>query len=152
MPRGAQILQENLEALGLRVEITQLPRPCYFSKIATPGEAASTSAGWAGSTLAPTREMILDLHVRRYARSAGPRTSETCRTSTRRVQPTLLDEASRLTGARARSAYGELDVELSRDAAPAIPLRTLNAFAFVSARVGCVVMNPDLDLTAVCLK
>ena len=41
---------------------------------------------------------------------------------------------------------------LSRDAAPAIPFASLNAWAFVSARVGCVVMNPHLDLTAVCLK
>jgi hypothetical protein len=27
-----------------------------------------------------------------------------------------------------------------------------NAWAFVSARIGCVVMNPAFDLTAVCLK
>ena len=27
-----------------------------------------------------------------------------------------------------------------------------NTWAFVSARTGCVVMNPSLDLTAVCLK
>ena len=33
----------------------------------------------------------------------------------------LLDEASRLTGAARDRAYGELDVMLSRDAAPAIP-------------------------------
>ena len=41
---------------------------------------------------------------------------------------------------------------LSRDAAPAIPFAGLNAWAFVSAKVGCVIMNPFLDLTAVCLK
>ena len=64
----------------------------------------------------------------------------------------LFDEASRLTGDERYRAYGELDVQLSRDAAPAIPIANLNAIAFVSARVGCVVMNPYLDLTAVCLK
>ena len=41
---------------------------------------------------------------------------------------------------------------LARDAAPAIPIANLNAIAFVSARAGCVVLNPYLDLTAVCLK
>ena len=55
----------------------------------------------------------------------------------------LLEEASRLTGAKRDQAYRELDVMLSRDAAPAIPFAALNAWAFVSARVGCVVMNPQ---------
>jgi hypothetical protein len=64
----------------------------------------------------------------------------------------LLEEASRLTGAARYRAYGELDVRLSRDAAPAIPFAALNAWAFVSKRTGCVIMNPGLDLTAVCLK
>ena len=63
----------------------------------------------------------------------------------------LLDQASRLTGDERYRAYGELDVRLSRDAAPAIPISVVNALAFVSARTGCVLMNPWLDLTAVCL-
>ena len=41
---------------------------------------------------------------------------------------------------------------LARDVAPAIPISVVNALAFVSARTRCVVMNPSLDLTAVCLK
>jgi hypothetical protein len=45
-----------------------------------------------------------------------------------------------------------LDVELARDAAPAIAVENPNTWAFVSARAGCIVMNPRLDLTAVCLK
>jgi hypothetical protein len=64
----------------------------------------------------------------------------------------LLDRASRLTGEVRFRAYGELDVQLSRDAAPAIPFAVFNNLAFVSKRTGCVVMNPFLDLTAVCLK
>ena len=43
-------------------------------------------------------------------------------------------------------------MQLSRDAAPAVPFAVFNFFTFVSARVGCVVINPGLDLTAVCLK
>ena len=66
----------------------------------------------------------------------------------------LLDRASRLTGEERYRAYGELDVLLSRDAAPAIPVSATNFFTFVSPRVGCVVLNGfgDLALTAVCLK
>ena len=64
----------------------------------------------------------------------------------------LLDEASRLSGNARERAYGELDIRLSRDAAPAIPWAALNSIDFVSPRVGCVSFNPSLDLTAVCLK
>ena len=64
----------------------------------------------------------------------------------------LLDKAARLTGDKRYRAYQALDLQLSRDAAPAIPVTILNAFTFVSARVGCVVVNPNLKLTAVCLK
>jgi len=64
----------------------------------------------------------------------------------------LLDEASRLTGAKRDEAYAKLDVEISRDAAPAIPYAFQNATTFVSKRTGCVVRNPLIDVTAACLK
>jgi hypothetical protein len=32
------------------------------------------------------------------------------------------------------------------------PVAVVNQQTFVSARVGCIVLNPLLDLTAVCLK
>ena len=64
----------------------------------------------------------------------------------------LLERASRLTGPARYRAYGDFDVQLARDAAPAIGVVNANIWAFVSARTGCVVMNPSLDLTAVCLK
>ena len=45
-----------------------------------------------------------------------------------------------------------MDVQLVRDVAPAVAVLNGNTWAFVSSRTGCVVMNPVLDLTAVCLK
>ena len=41
----------------------------------------------------------------------------------------LLDDASRLTGAARYRAYGELDVQISRDAAPMIPVSRVSTFA-----------------------
>ena len=49
-------------------------------------------------------------------------------------------------------AYGALDVRLARDAAPLAALDVLSEVTLVSARVGCIVLRPVLDLTAVCLK
>ena len=43
-------------------------------------------------------------------------------------------------------------MQISRDAAPAIPYAYDNALTLVSARTGCVIVNPYLDLAAVCLK
>ena len=64
----------------------------------------------------------------------------------------LLDRARSLTGPARYRAYGDLDVRLARDAAPAVAVLNTKAWTFVSSRVGCVIANPNLDLTAVCLK
>jgi hypothetical protein len=64
----------------------------------------------------------------------------------------LLERAAGLTGQARYRAYGDLDVQLAREVAPAVAVLNTNSWAFVSSRVGCVVMNPSLDLTAVCLK
>jgi ABC-type transport system substrate-binding protein len=64
----------------------------------------------------------------------------------------LLNSADRLAGAARDRAFGRIDLELARDAAPAIPYAYDNSMTLVSRRTGCVVLNPDLDLDAVCLK
>ena len=63
-----------------------------------------------------------------------------------------LDRASRLVGQRRYAMYGRLDVDLARDAAPAIAYAYDNALTLVSKRVGCIVLNPYLDLAAACLR
>ena len=63
-----------------------------------------------------------------------------------------LRRASRLTGEARYRAYGRLDVELARDEAPAVAYGVDSALTLVSARTGCVIVNPYLDLAAVCLK
>jgi hypothetical protein len=60
--------------------------------------------------------------------------------------------AARLRGGPRYRAYGDLDVQLARDAAPMVGVEYVNAATLVSNRVGCVVVRPLLDLTAVCLK
>ena len=65
----------------------------------------------------------------------------------------LLEEASRLpVGPERYRRYGELDVDIARNAAPVVAFAYDRALTLVSARTGCVVVNPYLDLAAVCLK
>jgi peptide/nickel transport system substrate-binding protein len=67
-----------------------------------------------------------------------------------------LDAASKLTGAARLTAYSRLDEEISREAAPYIPMSTFNVPVFYSARIGCQVWSSvphyELDVAALCLK
>ena len=60
--------------------------------------------------------------------------------------------SSRLTGSARYRAYGRLDVDLSRNGAPAVAYENESILTLVSKRTGCLVLNPFLDLAAVCLK
>ena len=65
----------------------------------------------------------------------------------------LLDAASRLpVGSERYRRYGELDVDIAKNAAPAIAFAYDNTLTLVGPRTGCVIVNPELDLAAVCLK
>ncbi len=64
----------------------------------------------------------------------------------------LMRQAGRLRGQERYRAYAELDIRLARDAAPLAAVSFFNETTLVSERVGCVVLRPSLDLTAVCLK
>jgi hypothetical protein len=60
--------------------------------------------------------------------------------------------AARLSGATRYRAYAKLEHQLVHDAAPLVAFATKNTPTLVSARVGCKILNPGLDLAAVCLK
>ena len=60
--------------------------------------------------------------------------------------------ANLLQGAARQKAYRDLDLLLTREAAPLVPLDVLNDATLVSARVGCVLRRPSLVLTTVCLE
>src|SRR5439155_17277754 len=65
----------------------------------------------------------------------------------------LLDRASKLPIGQARNlAYRKLDIQLARDAAPAVAYSYDNRLTLVGPRTGCVIVKPGLDLAAVCLK
>jgi hypothetical protein len=63
----------------------------------------------------------------------------------------LMRKAARLQGAQRYRTYGVLGVRLAGEA-PSAAVSFLNEPTLVSRRVGCIVLRPTLDLTAVCLK
>jgi peptide/nickel transport system substrate-binding protein len=143
----AQILQRNLKAIGIELEIKQFPSPLIFEKLQTPGEPFDIArVTWVYSP-DPSVLSIFD------GRNIGQPDSQNWSYFNSPKYNRLLEEASRLPPGPGRyGAYGELDVELARSGVPAIPYAYLNALTLVGPRTGCVVVNPTLDLAAVCLK
>jgi ABC-type oligopeptide transport system substrate-binding subunit len=134
----AQVLKRNLKAIGIRLEIKQFPLGVMFQKLDTPGEPYDLA--WVGLGAAYSDPAAFFDGFNEFSHLKSPRYKR------------QLELAGQLSGPARYRAYGKLDVELARDAAPAIGAININAWAFVSARTGCVVMNPSFDLTAVCLK
>jgi peptide/nickel transport system substrate-binding protein len=66
-----------------------------------------------------------------------------------------MDNAANLSGAARYAAYGKLDVDLMRIAAPWASVYNRNVREFVSTRVGCYLYQPvfaGMDLAAACLR
>ena len=144
----AEILKRNLAAIGITLEIQRFPIALLFQKLSTPGEPFDIGRVSWGSFVDPSLLAFLF-----DGRSIGRPNFGNWSYFDSPTFNRKLDRASKLPlGPERNRAYGQIDVELSRDAAPAIPYGVANAFTLVSSRVGCVVANPNLDFTAVCLK
>jgi peptide/nickel transport system substrate-binding protein len=146
-----QLVKRQLAEIGLKVDVRGFPlhtaSGAYFAKLATRGEPWDLALGlWQPSYVDPYAYLnqLLD------ARYSGG-------TNFTRFESRAYDQQMRRTASlvqsRARSrAYGTLDVRLARDAAPLAAIDFLKEPTLVSRRVGCIVLRPVLDLTAVCLK
>ena len=134
----AQIVKDNLSKIGLEVDIKPFPAPVLFGKLKTPGEPFDI--GWIGWLGAAADSSILNWMFDGRTIADAPNFGNYSYFDSPKYNR-LLEEASRLTGAKHDQAYGEPDVMLSRDAAPAIPFAALNTWAFVSARVGCATVT-----------
>jgi ABC-type transport system substrate-binding protein len=146
----AQVLQQNLKKIGLDVRIKLFPVGVQFQKMETRGEPFDIGRIWLGGGYNDPGGFISIFDGRNIGRHAPGIVNLSYFDSP--TYNALIDRAGRLSGVARYRAYGDLDVQLARDAAPAIPYANFNEFTFVSSDVGCVVPNPALDLTAVCLK
>ena len=146
-----QLVKEQLSAIGLEVEVKGFPlhtaSATYQSKLATRGEPWDLAlALWQPSYVDPYA-YINQLFDARYIGGTN-----FLRFNSRKLDQ-LVRQAARMTlGADRQRAYGALDVQLARDIAPIAAVDFLKEPTLVSERVGCVVLRPVLDLTAVCLK
>jgi len=148
---SAQLTKQQLAEIGLEVEIKLVPfhtaSAAYLRLLAARDEPWDMALVlWTPNLPDPDAyiNLLLDTHHIGATNVAGFASAAYDR---------KMQQANRLLNARARSrAYGALDVQLARDAAPLVALSIVNEATFVSRRVGCIVLRPGLDLTTVCLK
>ncbi len=119
----------------------------YYRLLATPGEEWDLAFGlWSPAYVDPYAYINL-LFERRFVGATN---------FSRFVSPTHDPQMRRAAGhpqvVVRSSTYGTLDASLAREDAPLAAVDILNEPTLVSTRVGCIVLRPVLDLTAVCLK
>jgi peptide/nickel transport system substrate-binding protein len=143
----AQIVKRNLAEIGLKVEVKSISRDTYFARLQAADAPAYDIAfsPWFADYLDPYSYINLQFDSR-FADSTNLGGFDSP------VYDRLMRRAARLRGGPRYRAYGNLDLQLARDAAPRVAVEFANELTLVSNRVGCVVLRPALDLTAVCLK
>lgn len=142
----ARIVARNLAKIGLDVQVKGLPQAAFFSRASLPHEPVDIVFGpWTPDYIDPFAYLNL------FFDSGFIGGSNWARLDSSEYDRQLRQAASLQGEARAR-AYGALDVRLARDAAPIVATAFMNEPTLVSERVGCIVLRPELDLTAACLK
>jgi YVTN family beta-propeller protein len=139
----AEILKNDLAAIGLQVRVRKFPVLSMWARMAKPGEPFDIGTyGWVADHPDPDGMLPAMLeNPNLYPTFDDP-------TYQRR-----LIQTSRLTGPRRYLAYRKLDLDLARNAAPLIAFGTALNSDFFSARIGCQTYGfYGMDLDALCIR
>ncbi len=141
----AQILQANLDAIGIDLEVRELPVEEWArSALSSDPQWDLTYWGWIFDYSDPYS--FINNQFGPGAEHPGDfRDPDLWR---------RMEAAARLTGEERLRAYARLDRDLARRAAPAVPYASGIVTHFLSARMGCQVLHPlyGLDLAALCVR
>jgi ABC-type transport system substrate-binding protein len=141
----AGILQANLRAIGIELDVRQFPLDEFFARVQKPGEPWDLAywnwffeypdpANFIHDQLGPGGGMPAPAH--------DPGVNE------------AIADADSLTGDARLNAYARLDRHLAENIVPALPFASGTTTHFLSARMGCPVLHPvyGLDLAALCVR
>jgi peptide/nickel transport system substrate-binding protein len=149
---NAQVIRENLAAIGIGVEIRQFPVDTLYRNVARPKAPWDIAdVDWVADYGDPFDMLNLlfapfkgyRLHAAKSINWGG-----FADPSVRR----RLRRTAELAGARRYRAYARLDADLASDAAPLAAYANPTNDYFFSTRMGCQVVQPvyGLDLAALC--
>ncbi len=145
-------MQYNLKQIGLDVEVQTYARGVQIEKEADRGAAFDfTNDGWGRRLRRPVR-----LHQRAALGDnlQASNNNNIAYFNVPKYNKAML-AASRLVGNARNQAYGALDVDITKNAAPWASYRNdPTTRDYVSARTGCYTFNPvfQIDLAAICIK
>jgi len=150
-PQQAELVRANLKTIGIDVDIKTFPFGVLFEKMSTRGEPFDlVLSGWVVDYADPQNifENLLD-GTKIKARD----NNNVSYFDDSKFNGKLAAAASR-SGPERYRAYGALDVEVARDAAPLVAIAIPTSRHFFSARIGCHVAQPvyGFDLAALCLR
>jgi peptide/nickel transport system substrate-binding protein len=141
---NAQVVKTDLGAIGLHVVVKAFPPGVLFQKLATPGEPWDIGhANWVADYPDPDDFLNLLLETNTFI----PKLDDPGWTA-------KLDAAARLTGVRRYLAYGKLDDDLLRNAAPFADYDNPATHDLTSARIGCRIETAvyAVDVAALCIR
>ena len=145
-----QVVQDNLKAIGLDMEIKQFPRAVQFAKTGTRGEPFDlTLEGWHMDYFDPYDFIfLLDGTTIRPANNVNFSYFNSPAYNRK------IAAAASLVGQARYRAFGNLDIDLAKNAAPLASYITDNTRHLVSRSTGCYHYHPvvELDIAAICKK
>lgn len=150
-PERAQIVQSNLKAIGIDVEIKQFPRNVQFAKEGNRGEPFDIAdEGWIADYPDPYDfiNKLLDGRAIQKTNNVNFSYFNDPEWNQR------MDEAQAKTGDARNAAFAKLDQDIVRDASPLAAWMVANNLDFFSARVGCQLFQPVyfMDLASLCIR
>jgi ABC-type oligopeptide transport system substrate-binding subunit len=150
--RHAQIVKANLKAIGIDVQIKILSHAVLFQRLGRKGEPYDLALSrWYADYADPVRFLGF-FDPRRGPGNPNQSTNDSYFSEpgyTRR-----LAIAERLSPPERYVAYGRLESDLARDAAPWAAIGNPVTRDFFSARIGCQLYQPvyGIDLGALCIR
>jgi peptide/nickel transport system substrate-binding protein len=149
-PPTCQIVQDNLKAIGLDLEIKLFPRAVQFTKTGTRGEPFDVSLeGWHMDYFDPYDFIfLLDGTTIRPANNVNFSYFNSPAYNRK------IAAAASLVGQARYRAFGTLDIDLAKNAAPLASYITDNTRILVSKSTGCFAYHPvyELDIPSICKK
>jgi peptide/nickel transport system substrate-binding protein len=147
----AQLAKQQLAEIGLQVEIKAFP--VHIQKAEYLNQLVASDEPWDMALVVwypNLPDSLAYINLLLDGRNIG--VSNVAHFASSSFDAEMRRAAATLEATKRQEAYGALDVRLARDAAPLAALSVLSEATFVSKRVGCIVLRPQLDLVAACLR
>jgi peptide/nickel transport system substrate-binding protein len=150
-PDRTSVMQQNLKAIGINVQIDQFARATQFTKEGTKGEPFDIAdEGWIADYPDPYDWVNVLLNGEHIPSTNGSNYSYF-------NNPTFnsqMDAAAKLTGSKRYTTYGNLATQIMQQQAPWAAWDVDNNLDFFSARIGCSVYQPvyGMALNTMCIK